>query len=174
MSIIWIILGGKQRTKHIIILLRVCFAMRHMLMMLQSSSSCSELATWFSSSSNNVVNRIRSDSFSLKRSFTWIRKLGIWNSTGMTASSRMLVGMGLSGCWFYTLSGTPKVRSAISYPNRFGSHWQSFARCFAEFYSLIPLIRWFAGSKGCSFCVLPRKMTSSFLLPVRESALLGH
>ena len=38
MSIIWISLGGKQRTKHTNILSRVCFAMQHMLMMLQITS----------------------------------------------------------------------------------------------------------------------------------------
>ena len=55
-------------------------------LLLCSSSSCNKLAIRFSSNSSNVASRIRSDSFSLKRSFTWIRKLGIWNSTGITAS----------------------------------------------------------------------------------------
>ena len=46
-------------------------------LLLCSSSSCNKLAVRFSSNSNNVASRIRSDYFPLKRSFTWIRKLGI-------------------------------------------------------------------------------------------------
>ena len=52
-----------------------------------SSSSCNKLDIRFSSNLYNVASRIFSDSFSLRRSLTWIRKLGIWNSTGITASN---------------------------------------------------------------------------------------
>ena len=76
MSIIWIILGEKQRTKHTIILSRVCFAMQHMLMMLQNSNNEQEVVTNAngSRSSSNKQKRKCRNQWTLLHSWAYVTK----------------------------------------------------------------------------------------------------
>ena len=139
-----------------------------------SKSSYSKLAIRFSSNSHNVSSQIFSDSFSLRRSFTWILRLGIWNSIGITASIpnanrngvvRMLV--------LYVVRYAHSVLcSFVSQSVRFSL--TIFRRIFCKVLLVDRPLHWPAGSMVCYVCGPPHRRMSSFPLLGRGNALLDR